>query len=258
MTEPTLYPESGFLRLRIDLAYDGTNYSGWAKQPDRRTVQEEFESALSTITQSEVETIVAGRTDAGVHATGQVIHVDVPETINLDELAFKLNRILDEDIRINNVAVAKGAFNARFSAIRRHYTYKIMDGNKAVPPINRFDITPWYRTLDIDLLNSASALLVGEHDFAAYCKFREGSTTIRNLIRFDWTRNSDGILVAELSADSFCYSMVRNLVGAAVCVAEGRFGAEWIQATLENKERISDSLVFPSRGLTLRQVEYPD
>ena len=258
MTEPTLYPESGFLRLRIDLAYDGTNYSGWAKQPDRRTVQEEFEKALSTITQCEVETIVAGRTDAGVHATGQVIHVDVPETINLDELAFKLNRILDEDIRINNVAVAKGAFNARFSATRRHYTYKIMDGNKAVPPINRFDITPWYRTLDIDLLNSASALLVGEHDFAAYCKFREGSTTIRNLIRFDWTRNSDGILVAELSADSFCYSMVRNLVGAAVCVAEGRFGAEWIQATLENKERISDSLVFPSRGLTLRQVEYPD
>ena len=258
MTEPTLYPESGFLRLRIDLAYDGTNYSGWAKQPDRRTVQEELEKALSTITQCEVETIVAGRTDAGVHATGQVIHVDVPETINLDELAFKLNRMLDEDIRINNVAVAKGAFNARFSATRRHYTYKIMDGNKAVPPINRFDITPWYRTLDIDLLNSASALLVGEHDFAAYCKFREGSTTIRNLIRFDWIRNSDGILVAELSADSFCYSMVRNLVGAAVCVAEGRFGAEWIQATLENKERISDSLVFPSRGLTLRQVEYPD
>jgi len=164
MTEPTLYPESGFLRLRIDLAYDGTNYSGWAKQPDRRTVQEEFERALSTITQSDVETIVAGRTDAGVHATGQVIHVDVPETINLDELAFKLNRMLDEDIRINNVAVAKGAFNARFSATRRHYTYKIMDGNKAVPPINRFDITPWYRTLDIDLLNSASALLVGEHD----------------------------------------------------------------------------------------------
>jgi tRNA pseudouridine38-40 synthase len=133
-----------------------------------------------------------------------------------------------------------------------------MDGNKAVPPINRFDITPWYRTLDVDLLNAASALLVGEHDFAAYCKFREGSTTIRNLVRFDWVRNSEGILVAELAADSFCYSMVRNLVGASVCVAEGRFGPDWIQATLENKERISDSLVFPSRGLTLRQVDYSE
>ena len=257
MTEPTLYPESGFLRLRIDLAYDGTNYSGWAKQPDRRTVQEEIEKAFSTITQNSIETIVAGRTDAGVHATGQVIHVDVPESTNLDELTFKLNQLLDEDIRINKVAVAKGAFHARFSATRRHYTYKIMDGNKAVPPVNRFDITPWYRTLDVELLNSASALMVGEHDFAAYCKFRKDSTTVRNLVRFDWLRNSDGIVVAELAADSFCYSMVRNLVGAAVCVAEGRFAPDWIQATLDNKERISDSLVFPSRGLTLRQVDYP-
>ena len=257
MTEPTLYPESGFRRLRIDLAYDGTNFAGWAKQPDRRTVQECIEEALAKISRISPETIVAGRTDAGVHATGQVIHVDVPEATSLDELAFKLNRMLDEDIRINNVAVTKGAFHARFSATRRYYIYKILDGNRAVPPINRFDITPWYRDLDVDLLNSASALMVGEHDFAAYCKFREGSTTIRNLVRFDWSRNSDGILVAELAADSFCYSMVKNLVGAAVCVAEGRFGPDWIQATLENKERISDSLVFPSRGLTLRQVDYP-
>ncbi|MBU6314321.1 MAG: tRNA pseudouridine(38-40) synthase TruA [Actinomycetales bacterium] len=256
MTEPTLYPESGFLRVRIDLSYDGTNYSGWARQPDQRTVQEEIENALSTITQSPIETIVAGRTDAGVHATGQVIHVDVLESTSLDDLAFKLNRMLDEDIRINKVAVATGAFHARFSATRRYYRYKIMDGNDPVPPINRFDITPWYRTLDVDLLNAASALLVGEHDFAAYCKFREGSTTVRNLVRFDWVRNSEGIVVAHVAADSFCYSMVRNLVGAAVCVAEGRFGPDWIQATLLNKERISDSLVFPSRGLTLYQVDY--
>ena len=257
MTEPTLYPESGFLRLKIDLAYDGTNYYGWAKQPDHRTIQEELETALSTITQCKVETIVAGRTDAGVHATGQVIHVDVPDSTNLDELAFKLNRMLDEDIRINNVAIAPPAFHARFSATRRYYTYKIIDGNKAVPPLNRFDITPWYRILDVDLLNAASTLLVGEHDFAAYCKFREGSTTLRNLVRFDWLRENQGLLIAELAADSFCYSMVRNLVGAAVCVAEGRFGPDWIAATLSNKERISDSLVFPSRGLTLRQVDYP-
>ena len=257
MTEPTLYPESGFLRLKIDLAYDGTNYYGWAKQPDHRTIQEELETALSTITQCKVETIVAGRTDAGVHATGQVIHVDVPDITNLDELAFKLNRMLNEDIRINNVAIAPPAFHARFSATRRYYTYKIIDGNKAVPPLNRFDITPWYRILDVDLLNAASTLLVGEHDFAAYCKFREGSTTLRNLVRFDWLRENQGLLIAELAADSFCYSMVRNLVGAAVCVAEGRFGPDWIAATLSNKERISDSLVFPSRGLTLRQVDYP-
>jgi tRNA pseudouridine38-40 synthase len=257
MTEPTLYPESGFLRLRIDLAYDGTNFSGWGKQPDRRTVQEEVEKALTTATQSKIETIVAGRTDAGVHATGQVIHVDVPESLNLDELSYKLNRMLDTDVRIMKIAVVTGPFNARFSALRRHYTYKILDGNQTIPPLDRLDVAGWYRELDVDLMNQASALMLGSHDFAAYCKFREGSTTIRNLQRFEWTRDSAGLLIGDVVADSFCYSMVRNLVGAVVCVADGRFGPEWIEQTLANKVRISDSLVFPACGLSLRQVDYP-
>lgn len=257
MTEPTLYPESGFLRLRIDLAYDGTNFSGWAVQPDRRTVQEEVEKALTTATQSKIETIVAGRTDAGVHATGQVIHVDVPDSMNLDDLSYKLNRMLDADVRVMKVAVVNGPFNARFSALRRHYTYKILDGNQTISPLDRLDVAGWYRVLDVDLMNQASALMLGSHDFAAYCKFREGSTTVRNLQRFQWARDSAGYLVGDLVADSFCYSMVRNLVGAVVCVADGRFGPEWIEQTLANKVRISDSLVFPSCGLTLRQVDYP-
>jgi tRNA pseudouridine38-40 synthase len=257
MTEPTLYPESGFLRLRIDLAYDGTNFSGWGKQPDRRTVQEEVEKALTTATQSKIETIVAGRTDAGVHATGQVIHVDVPDSLNLDELSYKLNRMLDTDVRILKVAAVSGPFNARFSALRRHYTYKILDGNQTVLPLDRLDVAPWYRVLDVDLMNQASALMLGSHDFAAYCKFREGSTTIRNLQRFEWTRDSAGFLIGDVVADSFCYSMVRNLVGAVVCVADGRFGPDWIEQTLANKVRISDSLVFPACGLSLRQVDYP-
>ena len=257
MTEPTLYPESGFLRLRIDLAYDGTNFSGWGKQPDRRTVQEEVENALTTATQSKIETIVAGRTDAGVHATGQVIHVDVPDTLNLDDLSYKLNRMLDTDVRVMKVAVVNGPFNARFSALRRHYTYKILDGNQTISPLDRLDVASWYRVLDVDLMNQASALMLGSHDFAAYCKFREGSTTIRNLLRFEWSRDSAGFLIGDVVADSFCYSMVRNLVGAVVCVADGRFGPEWIAQTLANKVRISDSLVFPACGLTLRQVDYP-
>jgi len=257
MTEPTLYPESGFLRLRIDLAYDGTNFSGWGKQPDRRTVQEEVEKALTTATQSKIETIVAGRTDAGVHATGQVIHVDVPDSLNLDDLSYKLNRMLDTDVRIMKVAVVNGAFNARFSALRRHYTYKILDGNQTIPPLDRLDVASWYRDLDVDRMNQASALMLGSHDFAAYCKFREGSTTVRNLQRFQWTRDSAGFLIGDVVADSFCYSMVRNLVGAVVCVADGRFGPEWIEQTLANKVRISDSLVFPACGLSLRQVDYP-
>ena len=257
MTEPTLYPESGFLRLRVDLAYDGTSFFGWGKQPDRRTVQEIVEKAIATVTQSKIDSIVAGRTDAGVHATGQVIHVDVPEGINLEELGYKLNRILDTDVRVMNISVAPVAFHARFSALRRHYTYKILDANQVISPSHRFDVASWYRPLDMDAMNSASALLLGDHDFAAYCKFREGATTIRQLQKFEWVRDSDGYLIGDVVADAFCYSMVRNLVGAVVCVADGRFGPEWIAETLANKVRISDSLVFPACGLTLRQVDYP-
>jgi tRNA pseudouridine38-40 synthase len=257
MTEPTLYPESGFLRLRLDLAYDGTNFSGWGKQPDRRSVQEEVEKAIAKISQSKVDSIVAGRTDAGVHAIGQVIHVDLPESIQLEELGYKLNRILDTDVRVMDVSVAPPAFHARFSALRRHYTYKILDANQVISPLHRFDVASWYRPLDIEAMNTASALLLGDHDFAAYCKFREGATTIRQLQKFEWLRDSEGYLVGDVVADAFCYSMVRNLVGAVVCVADGRFGPEWIAQTLANKVRISDSLVFPACGLTLRQVDYP-
>jgi len=258
MTEPTLYPESGFRRLRIDLAYDGTNFAGWAKQPDRRTVQECIETALATISQITPETIVAGRTDAGVHATGQVIHVDLPESVALDDLVYKLNRLLDEDVRVHNISIAPEAFHARFSALRRYYRYKILDDNKVLDPLARLDVSTWYRPLDLDVMNKTSALLLGEHDFAAFCKYREGATTIRTLEKYEWKRSPDGFLVADIVADAFCYSMVRNLVGAVVCVADGRFDPEWIAGVLNNKERVSDSLVFPGRGLTLYQVDYPN
>jgi len=258
MTEPTLYPESGFRRLRIDLAYDGTNFSGWAIQPDRRTVQEVVETALSTVAQSPAQTIVAGRTDAGVHATGQVIHVDLPETLELDDLAYKLNRILDEDVRINKIAIAPTAFHARFSALRRYYEYRILDENKVIQPLARLNTAPWYRPLDVDVMNRASTLLLGTHNYAAFCKYREGATTIRTLESYQWRRDEEGCLVADVVADAFCYSMVRNLVGAIVCVADGRKDPEWISTLLEDKERVSDSLVFPARGLTLYKVDYPD
>ena len=258
MTEPTLYPESGFRRLRIDLSYDGTNFSGWAIQPDRRTVQQCIEEAIRTVAQAKAETIVAGRTDAGVHATGQVIHVDLPESLELDDLAYKLNRILDEDIRINQIQIAPTAFHARFSALRRYYEYRILDENKVIPPLARFNTASWYRPLDVDQMNHASALLLGTHDFAAFCKFREGATTIRTLETYQWRRDRDGYLVGDVVADAFCYSMVRNLVGAIVCVADGRKESDWISTLLENKERVSDSLVFPARGLSLYKVDYPD
>jgi tRNA pseudouridine38-40 synthase len=258
MSEPTLFPEGGFLRLKIKLAYDGTNFSGWAKQPDRRTVQEVFETAFATIIRHQCESIVAGRTDAGVHATAQIIHIDVPESSDLSELAYRLNRLLDTDLRVLEIEVAPEGFHARFSALRRHYKYQIVDANKAINPLDRYDRASWYRPLELDRLNEASSLLLGEHDFAAFCKFREGATTIRTLETFHWERKADGLLVAQVVADAFCYSMVRNLVGSAVCVAEGRFEPSWIAEMLANRERISESMVFPAEGLTLEQVDYPN
>jgi tRNA pseudouridine38-40 synthase len=262
MAQPTLCPESGFRRLRIDIAYDGTAFFGWAAQPDRRTIQDHVEHAISQVTRGEVQSIVAGRTDAGVHATGQVIHVDLPDSVFSDgfsyaDLRYKLNRILDEDVRVMEISDAPEGFHARFSALRRIYTYKILDANEVIPPLSRYDVAPWYRPLDADLMNKASALVLGHHDFAAFCKFKEGGTTIRTLEKYHWHRDESGLLVAEVVADAFCYSMVRNLVGAVVCVADGRKDPSWMAELLANKERVSDSLVFPARGLSLTQVDYP-
>jgi len=262
MAQPTLFPESGFRRLRIDIAYDGTAFFGWATQPDHRTIQDHVEHAISQVSRGEVQSIVAGRTDAGVHATGQVIHVDLPDTVfseglTYPDLRYKLNRILDEDVRIMEISDAPEGFHARFSALRRIYTYKILDANEVIPPLSRYDLAPWYRPLDADLMNKASALLLGHHDFAAFCKFKEGGTTLRTLEKYQWQRDETGLLVAEVVADAFCYSMVRNLVGAVVCVADGRKNPSWVAELLANKERVSDSLVFPARGLSLTRVDYP-
>jgi tRNA pseudouridine38-40 synthase len=262
--EPTLTPESGFLRFRLDFAYDGTNFSGWAKQPGARTVQGELEQSLTAITDSEVEIFVAGRTDAGVHATAQVAHLDLLERDkfgkewDLTDLEYRLNRMLDEDIRINKISPAPIGFHARFSALRRRYIYKIADGKRNLQPLQRFDIAPWYRNLDIEAMNEASQSVIGEHDFAAFCKSGGSGTTIRRLEIFRWRRDAYENLVADVVADAFCYSMVRNLVGAAVRVGEGRFTPEWMAEVLANKVRVSESLVFPARGLTLVGVDYPE
>jgi tRNA pseudouridine38-40 synthase len=262
MAQPTLFPESGFRRLRLDVAYDGTNFFGWGAQPGRRTVQELIEEAVARISRTDIESIVAGRTDAGVHATGQVVHVDVPDSIFDSELTYrdlryKLNRILDEDVRIMNITDAPSGFHARFSALRRYYTYKIIDNNDVIPPLSRYDTASWYRPLSVDLMNEASKLVIGHHDFAAFCKYRPGGTTIRTLEKYEWRRTDEGVLIADVVADAFCYSMVRNLVGAVVCVADDRKDPSWMSELLANKERVSDSLVFPARGLTLYRVDYP-
>ena len=173
MSEPTVTLASGFVRLRIDLTYDGTNYAGWAPQPDQRTIEGELTSAISKLAGVQVEPVVAGRTDAGVHATAQVMHVDVPKDADdIPNWVFRLNRILDQDIRILKVSIAADDFHARFSAIEREYQYRLADDNQILPPLERFNTSTWFRPLDVHRLNEVSSLLLGEHDFVAFCKFR--------------------------------------------------------------------------------------
>ncbi|WP_229565288.1 MULTISPECIES: tRNA pseudouridine(38-40) synthase TruA [Rhodococcus] len=246
-------------RLRLDISYDGTDFSGWARQPGRRTVCGEIEERLSAIVRTPVLLTVAGRTDAGVHASGQVAHVDVPTAALPDDPSRwvrRLARFLPRDVRVTGISVAPEHFDARFSAIRRHYEYRLTTAVYGAEPLRARDTVAWPKAVDLDAMQRASQSLLGLHDFAAFCKRREGATTVRELQRYDWTRKGD-ILTAYVSADAFCWSMVRSLVGAALAVGEGRRSVEWMTALLEERERAASVAVAPAHGLSLVRVDYP-
>ena len=259
MIEPALNPESGFSRFKVLVAYDGSKYFGWGKQPDQVTLQGTIEEAITRFIRTPAQTVVAGRTDAGVHATGQVFHVDVPQEFAQDpeHFTYRINQILPDDIRIISTHKAAVNFDARYSAISRRYRYKILDNNQLLMPLQRYDVASWFRPLDIDLMNQASNAMLGKHDFVTFCRYREGATSIRTLLEFTWHRNQEGIVVCDIAADGFGWNMVRNLVGAAVCVGEGRFPQEWMSEILVGRARVADSYVFPAQGLTLTRVDYP-
>ena len=243
-------------RFRLDIAYDGAEFSGWARQPARRTVCGVLEEALERALRRPTRLTVAGRTDAGVHASGQVAHADLPADTDPAQLVHRLSRALPADVRVTAARVVPPAFDARFGALRRHYAYRVTDAPWRADPLRRTQVVPWHRPLSIDALNAASALLVGEHDFVAFCKRREGATTIRELQRLDWTRDGDE-LTAHVSADAFCHSMVRSLMGALLAVGEGRKPLDWPASMLTATTRPSEITVAPAHGLTLIGVDYP-
>jgi tRNA pseudouridine38-40 synthase len=248
------------VRVRLDLAYDGTAFAGWAFQHETRTVQGELEQALRTLARREdlPRVTVAGRTDAGVHARGQVAHVDLPAELAGDPLLLRrLNGVLPHDVRVRRVGAAPAGFDARFSGLSRTYTYRVADTPDAVDPLRRHDTLVWPRPLDLGALQAASQHLLGLHDFAAFCRRREGATTVRTLLRLEWERAADGVLVATVQADAFCHSMVRSLVGALLAVGEGRRPVEWPGSLLALGARASDVAVAPPYGLCLEHVEYP-
>ncbi|MFJ2784977.1 tRNA pseudouridine(38-40) synthase TruA [Streptomyces sp. NPDC093249] len=255
--------QDGYVRVRLDLSYDGKDFSGWAKQAQgRRTVQGDIEDALRTVTRAKetYELTVAGRTDSGVHARGQVAHVDLPVEVwaeHRDKLLRRLAGRLSHDVRIWSLTEAPSGFNARFSAIWRRYAYRVTDDPGGVDPLLRGHVLWHDWALDMDAMNEAAAALVGEHDFAAYCKRREGATTIRTLQELRWERRADGVLEATVKADAFCHNMVRSLVGALLFVGDGHRSADWPGKVLAAGVRDSAVHVVRPHGLTLEEVGYP-
>jgi tRNA pseudouridine38-40 synthase len=254
------------VRLRIDLSYDGSDFHGWAAQPGLRTVESELGAALSTVLRlSSVSLVCAGRTDTGVHARGQVVHVDVDEAVLESArgrgagpatvvLARRLNSLLPPDLRVRRLVAAPDGFDARYSPLWRRYAYRICDG--VADPLSRDQVLAWPRPLDVDAMNQASTTLVGLHDFAAFCKRREGATTVRTLLDLAWQRDGD-LLTGAVRADAFCHHMVRSLVGCLVAIGEGRHPVEWAAEILAAGVRDAGVPVVPPHGLTLEEVAYP-
>jgi tRNA pseudouridine38-40 synthase len=246
--------------IKISLGYDGTEFSGWAAQPGRRTVEAVLSEAIGRVLHlpEPPRLTVAGRTDAGVHARGQVVHLAVPVDLwedNGPRLVYRLSGVLPPDVRVFAAGLAPEGFDARFAALWRRYSYRLCDDPALADPLDRRRTVWYFRPLDADAMNEAAATLLGEHDFAAFCRRREGATTVRALRRLGWRR--DGILVGEVVADAFCHNMVRALVGALVAVGEGRQRVDWPARVLAAGVRDPGVRVMPPHGLCLEEVGYP-
>ncbi|WP_407688068.1 tRNA pseudouridine(38-40) synthase TruA [Mycobacterium sp. HUMS_1102779] len=267
MRPPTVSDE---VRLRLDIAYDGTEFAGWAAQVGQRTVAGVLDEALTTVFRTPVRLRAAGRTDAGVHASGQVAHADVPVVAlaNAESrsrragepeflpLLRRLGRFLPPDVRVLEIVRAPSGFDARFSALRRHYRYRLSTAPYGAEPLQARYVTAWPRALDLEAMATASRDLLGLHDFAAFCRHRDNATTIRDLQRLEWSR-AGHLVTAHVTADAFCWSMVRSLIGALLAVGEHRRPASWCRDLLTATARSSEFAAAPAHGLTLVGVDYP-
>lgn len=263
----------GVVRVRLDLAYQGTEFAGWARQPALRTVQGAVEDGLATLLRGPAPRLtVAGRTDAGVHARGQVAHVDLTrdqwaalpgrsDRTPGDALVARLGGVLPGDVVVHRAAPAPAGFDARFSALHRAYTYRVADDPAQRDPLRRAWVLWNRRPLDVAAMDAAVRPLLGVRDFAAFCKPRPGATTIRELQHLSWSRPVDGpdagLVVAHVRADAFCHNMVRALVGASLAVGEGRRGVDWPAQLLASRRRDAGAGVVPAHGLVLEEVTYP-
>jgi tRNA pseudouridine38-40 synthase len=259
-------PQPATVRWRFDIAYDGTTFSGWATQVGRRTVQGELETWIARVLRLDdpPKMVCAGRTDAGVHARGQVAHLDLDSgviTDGGDDLARRLNSVLGGDCVVRRISVAPPGFDARFAAIWRRYVYRLSDAGVLPDPLYRYQIAQLAAEINLARFNDEATMLLGLKDFGAFCRRREGASTIRTLLELTGRRVASGpmagVIECTVRADAFCHSMVRSLVGALVAVATGRRDHEWLVAVTERAVRDSTIMVMPAAGLTLEEVGYP-
>lgn len=238
---------------RLDLAYDGSGYRGYARQAGLRTVQGSLEDALETILGEPVETAVAGRTDAGVHARGQVASFEADE-LDTEALARSLNGILGPEIAINGLATAEEGFHARFSARWRRYRYAIRNAD-APDPMRRHEEWHVARWLDVAEMTGAAAPLTGEHDFSSFCRTVEGSSNVRRVESAYWVADGER-LEFWILANAFCQQMVRSIVGFCYDVGRGFTTADRAIEVLDARDRSAVATVAPPHGLTLWEVGY--
>ncbi|GAB3700480.1 tRNA pseudouridine(38-40) synthase TruA [Mariniluteicoccus flavus] len=241
------------------MAYDGTGFSGWASQPGLRTVQGVLEEWIGQVLRLDApaQLVCAGRTDAGVHARGQVCHLDLPDDCGADRLQHRLFRVLPGDVVVGDVRPAAPGFDARFSAVWRRYAYRISDQTSAPDPLQRGHVVRVRGPLDVEAMNAAAPILLGLKDFAPFCKRREGATTIRTLTELHAARAARGDLEFTVRADAFCHSMVRSLMGAMTEIGRGHRDADWLRAVMAAPGRASTIPVMPPHGLCLEEVGYP-
>lgn len=242
---------------RVDLAYDGSGFHGFARQRNVRTVQGELEAALATLLPDPVETTCAGRTDSGVHARRQVVSFQSDQELDADRVRAGLDGMLGAEVAVASVRRVAEGFDARFSATWRSYRYFLLDGPVG-DPLTRW--TTWHvpEELDVARMDRAVGHLVGAHDFASFCRAAEGRSAERTLLEAGWERVEDRCVLA-IRASAFCHQMVRSIVGYCVEVGRGRLDPDGTPEVLSARDRAATrSSVAPPHGLVLWDVGYED
>ena len=240
--------------LRLDLAYDGSGFRGYARQEGLRTVQSTLEEALETLLGGPIETAVAGRTDAGVHARGQVVSLRVDSTVDVEKLARSLNGLVGPEIAVMAVTEVDAGFNARFSAIWRRYRYSL-DTGPAPDPLHRGFVWHVGPRLDQAAMDETAAQFVGEHDFGAFCRAVEGKSNVRRVDEAKW-EPAPNRLHFWIEANAFCHQMVRSLVGLCYDVGRGFTPVGSVADIIDSRDRSRVATVAPPHGLILWEVGY--